>query len=155
MGYGADEIYTRMAMRSLELWRESFPTFFIPTGVLWAAREDHPYSVATRDTLTRAGVKHEILAADEMATRFPQMRWSEPQTFGMLEPESGALLARRAVAAVVEDAVRRGVAFEARQVSEPPDAGTVIYSCGPWLPKIFPEVLADRIFPTRQEVFFF
>src|SRR5690348_10797036 len=112
MGYGADEIYTRMAMRSLELWREFFPAFFVPTGVLWAAREDHPYSVATRETLARAGVKHEVLAADEMAERFPQMRWSDPRTFAMLEPESGALMARRAVAAVGEDAVRRGVALD-------------------------------------------
>ncbi|HEY1338553.1 MAG TPA: FAD-dependent oxidoreductase [Bryobacteraceae bacterium] len=155
MGYGSDEIYTRMAMRSLELWREFFPALFIPTGVLWASREDHPYSVATRATLARAGVKHEILSAAEMAARYPQMRWSEPRTFGIFEPESGALLARRAVAAVVEDAVRRGAAFEVRQVSEPPDAETVVYACGPWLPKIFPELLGDRIFPTRQEVFFF
>src|SRR5262252_6014515 len=28
MGYGADAIYTRMSMRSLELWREHFPQFF-------------------------------------------------------------------------------------------------------------------------------
>jgi glycine/D-amino acid oxidase-like deaminating enzyme len=29
------------------------------------------------------------------------------------------------------------------------------FACGPWLPKVFPSLLADRIFPTRQEVFFF
>jgi glycine/D-amino acid oxidase-like deaminating enzyme len=33
-------------------------------------------------------------------------------------------------------------------------AGTFIFAGGPWLPKIFPELLAERIFPTRQEVFF-
>jgi glycine/D-amino acid oxidase-like deaminating enzyme len=30
-----------------------------------------------------------------------------------------------------------------------------LFACGPWLPKVFPSVLGDRIFPTRQEVFFF
>ena len=30
-----------------------------------------------------------------------------------------------------------------------------VYACGPWLPKLFPEMLGERIFPTRQEVFFF
>jgi glycine/D-amino acid oxidase-like deaminating enzyme len=29
-----------------------------------------------------------------------------------------------------------------------------VFACGPWLPKLFPEVLGPRIFPTRQEVFF-
>src|SRR5205807_107245 len=33
-------------------------------------------------------------------------------------------------------------------------AGTFIFCCGPWLPKIFPDLLGERIFPTRQEVFF-
>src|SRR5438270_13724390 len=40
MGYGADEIYTRWAMRSRRLWIEFFdrvqqPELFHPTGVLW------------------------------------------------------------------------------------------------------------------------
>jgi glycine/D-amino acid oxidase-like deaminating enzyme len=34
-------------------------------------------------------------------------------------------------------------------------AGNYVFACGPWLPKIFPALLADRIHPTRQEVFYF
>jgi sarcosine oxidase len=34
-------------------------------------------------------------------------------------------------------------------------AGTFIFACGPWLPKLFPKVLAGRIRPTRQPVLFF
>ncbi len=34
-------------------------------------------------------------------------------------------------------------------------AGNYVFACGPWLPKIFPDLLADRIHPTRQEVFYF
>jgi len=30
-----------------------------------------------------------------------------------------------------------------------------VFACGPWLGKIFPDLLSGRIFPTRQEVFFF
>jgi glycine/D-amino acid oxidase-like deaminating enzyme len=33
-------------------------------------------------------------------------------------------------------------------------AGTFIFACGPWLSKVLPQLLRDRIFPTRQEVFF-
>jgi sarcosine oxidase len=34
-------------------------------------------------------------------------------------------------------------------------AGQYVFACGPWLPGIFPDFLAERIHPTRQEVFFF
>jgi glycine/D-amino acid oxidase-like deaminating enzyme len=30
-----------------------------------------------------------------------------------------------------------------------------VFACGPWLPKVFPALVGNRIFPTRQEVFFF
>jgi sarcosine oxidase len=34
-------------------------------------------------------------------------------------------------------------------------ADKYFFACGPWLPKVFPSLLGERIFPTRQEVFFF
>jgi glycine/D-amino acid oxidase-like deaminating enzyme len=34
-------------------------------------------------------------------------------------------------------------------------ASHYVFACGPWLPKIFPDLLANRIRPTRQEVFYF
>src|ERR1700733_15559061 len=45
MGYGADEIYTRWAMRSRDLWTEFFqqigrPELFQRTEVLWTPRPD-------------------------------------------------------------------------------------------------------------------
>src|SRR5450432_2920810 len=180
MGYGADEIYTRMAMRSLPLWRQLFDRagqkLFHQTGVIWMAREGEPYSVATCDTLRRAGVPMEIVPAAELAARYPQMRFDVPGIFGILEPESGALMARRAVAAVAAEAVLHGVTYATEAIAvvagsvgagtgsqatvrtqsgAPIRAGTFVFACGPWLPKIFPDVLADRIYPTRQEVFFF
>jgi sarcosine oxidase len=153
MGYGADEIYTRMALRSLSLWKALGRELFHRTGVLWIGREGDPYSAATRQTLQRLGIPAEILGGDEMARRYPQMRFHDPGLYGILEPESGALMARRAVAKVVADAVRMGVRYETTAVAPP--AGVTVYACGPWLPKLFPEILGQRIFPTRQEVFFF
>ena len=160
-GYGADEIYTRMAQRSLALWRELFdrigePLFHL-TGVLFLAREGHPASAATVETLRRCGVPMEVLPHEELARRYPQMRLEDRRAFAILETESGVLMARRAVAAVVRDAVEGGVRYEQRAVSGPGDlaAGAVVFACGPWLPKLFPGVLGNRVFPTRQEVFFF
>jgi glycine/D-amino acid oxidase-like deaminating enzyme len=175
MGYGEDEIYTRMSMRSLELWQDLFrqtgQPLFHRTGVLWMAREGDPYSVATQSTLAAAGVPMEIVPGGEMARRYPQMRLTDPKVYGIFEPQSGALMARRAVATVVEDAARRGMAYATEAVLAPSGrgpravvrtasgraihAGAFVFACGPWLPKLFPHLLGTRIYPTRQEIFFF
>jgi glycine/D-amino acid oxidase-like deaminating enzyme len=110
MGYGADAIYTQMALRSLSLWRKLFDEvgqpLFHRTGVLWIGRKGDAYSEATRLTLDKAGVPFEILSAADLTTRYPQMLAKDACCFGILEPESGALLARRAVAAVQQDLIR-------------------------------------------------
>jgi glycine/D-amino acid oxidase-like deaminating enzyme len=175
MGYGADEIYTRMAMRSLELWQDLFrqtgQPLFHRTGVLFMARLDDPYSDATKVTLAAAGVPMEIVPGEEIARRYPQMRLNDPEVYGIFEPESGALMARRAVAVVVEDAVRRGMTYATEAILAPSgsgplavvrtasgqsiNAGAFVFACGPWLPKLFPRLLGTRIYPTRQEIFFF
>lgn len=174
MGYGADAIYTRMALRSLALWQDlaerTGQVLFHRTGVLWMAREDDPYSSATRINLEAAGVPMEIVCGPELVTRFPQMRIADSGAYGILEPKSGALMARRGVAAVVEDAAREGMAWAVEAVRPPSGgrsarvltisgeairAGVFVFACGPWLPKLFPRLLGKRIFPTRQEVFFF
>jgi sarcosine oxidase len=161
MSYGADELYTRMSMRSLGMWRELFERtgkpLFHRTGVLFVARQDHPYSMAARDTLSRCGVPMEWLSSAALAERYPQMRLGGAGGCAVFEPESGVLMARRAVAAVVEDAIESGVIYQTRAVAGPGEiaGGSVVFACGPWLPKLFPDLLAKRLFRTRQEVFFF
>jgi monomeric sarcosine oxidase len=176
MGYGADEVYTRSSIRSLELWqslfRETEPSLFRPTGVLWLAPPGHGPTLETVSALARLGVAHEVLDAADLRRRFPQMRL-EGETWGLLEPQSGVLMARRAVQAVVDDAVRMGCHFQraaALPLTTPRarvldglatendgdlEADTFVLACGAWLPKVLADVLADRIFPTRQEVYFF
>src|SRR5450432_1768244 len=132
MGYGANEIYTRMAMHSLAQWQELFARtaqpLFHRTGVMLMAREDDAYSLATRDTLVRVSVPVEIVPATELARRYPQMQTGRGVfggVFGILEPESGALMARRAVATVVADAARHGVMYSTEAVSAPIGRDTI------------------------------
>ena len=174
MGYGPDEIYTRWAMRALPRWQELFArigrTLFYRTGVLWIARDSERYANDTLATLQKVGAHFEKLSRDGLQKRYPQIVFDEG-AWGILEPDSGVLMARRAVQAVVQDAVASGVDYLIEAVAAPAGhghldsvatgngkmirAGTFIFACGPWLPKIFPDLLGDRIFPTRQEVFFF
>lgn len=151
MAYGDDAIYTRGSLRSLAWWKEVCPLLFHRTGVLSTAAPDDPYFVASRKTLKTCGVPHEVLNHAAMRKRFPQLTLDHG-TSGIWEPESGVILARRAVQAVVETS---GVDYEIRTAGADLRGGTVVYACGPWLPKLFPEILRGRIRPTRQEVFFF
>ena len=169
--YGPNEIYTLWAQRSLTLWTGLFaesnrPELFERSGVLWTCPPGHPTAVQTRAALEKYAVPFQSLTHSEISARFPQFKFSS-QREAIFEPDSGVLLARRAVRAVVEAAVRNGVHYF-RDGALPTDgaevhttsgrvirAGTFVYACGPWLPKIFPLVLEGRIRSTRQEVFFF
>jgi sarcosine oxidase len=174
MGYGPDELYTRMSLRSLAAWQrlgeETREPLFHATGVLWLARTGHRYTADTLATLARVGVRHEALDAREIRARYPQFTLDD-DVWGIFEPESGALMARRAVQAAVREAVRAGADYRTAAVVPPEPrgrlaalrtedgttiaAGTFVFACGPWLPKVFRDLLGTRIFPTRQEVFFF
>jgi monomeric sarcosine oxidase len=175
MGYGADEIYTRWAERSLERWREFFaqinrPELFRQTGVLWMAGENDPYTISTLQTLEKVGVTFERLRRDELEYRYPQINFGA-WTWAIYEPMSGALMARRAVQSVANFVEQNGGDYQIGSVVAPAGKGRLggvvtrdgskigadafIFACGPWLPKVFPAVLRDRIHPTRQEVYFF
>ena len=174
MGYGADELYTRWSQRSLVQWRDFLGAvkqpLFLQTGVLWMAGNDDARLGETVATLKRCGVEFVEHDRASLEKRYPQIALEEIQK-GIFEPQSGVLLARRAVAAVVEDAVRRGLEYRSAQATNPREAGRIehivtsqgeriaagqfVFACGAWLGKIFPDVLGARIFPSRQEVFFF
>ncbi|HJZ79786.1 MAG TPA: FAD-dependent oxidoreductase, partial [Pyrinomonadaceae bacterium] len=131
---------------------------------------DDPYPLQTKGTLTRVGIPLESLTTSELARRFPQIG-RERISWAMLEPESGVLLARRAVRAVAGAAIGLGTNLLPAAVVTPTGQGKVhhvatadgrrisaavyVFACGPWLPKLFPEVVGDRIQPTRQEVYYF
>src|SRR6476661_2432180 len=177
MGYGPDAIYTRMAQSSFTRWQELFdrinrPELFQPTGVLWLARENDAYCEATLKTFQQNEVKFKRLDRSELQRRYPQLELGEI-SWGILEPESGILMARQAVQAGVGAASTVGVNYLQAAVKTPVHdsaaaklksiattsggevvAGKFIFACGPWLPKLFPGLLADLIHVTRQEVFF-
>ena len=171
MGYGDSGIYTRWARQSLRQWQRMFaaaaPPLFHRTGVLWIARDHDRYMASTLQTLQAMGVPHQRLTRAQLETRWPQIDFHEI-ALGVLEPDSGVLLARRAVAAVADAAVRAGAQLVSASAGQPVgrgrlqaitleptgtiDADLFVFACGPWLPKVFPALLGDRMFITRQEV---
>ncbi|HKX30265.1 MAG TPA: FAD-dependent oxidoreductase [Blastocatellia bacterium] len=173
MGYGTNEIYTRWSNQSLSWWTElsarTQPPLFHRTGVLWMAGPNDGYSGDITTTLQNVGIRFERLNRADLETRYPQINFDGIE-WGIYEPESGALMARRAVQVLFDEVIKGGADYRRAAVlplAESPRpselvtadgwkvrAGGFIFACGPWLPKLFPDLLAERIHPTRQEVFF-
>lgn len=172
-GYG-DLIYGQFAKKSLRQWqdlsgRTANPLFY-KTGVLRFSKAADPRITATVGTLVKLKIPHETLTQAQLEKRFPQF-FSGEASMGVYEPDSGALMARRAVQTLVQEMESSGIDVLLESVLRPPSKGKIdfvttasgrtiraaafVFACGPWLPKVFPHELGNRIFPTRQELFFF
>lgn len=167
VSYGGDPLYSSMAVDSLAQWdalsqRQSQPILH-KVGVLWFSTDDDASAKQSLEWLRASGLGRWEGDAAALRARFPQMRFADNET-GFIETGTGALIAGRGVQAVVADAsleVVRGKAESPKRLQNGIyevagiTARSLVYACGPWLPKIFPEVLGSRIFVTRQEVFHF
>ncbi len=174
MSYGADEIYTRLSWRSLEMWkdlaRQVGHPLYHETGVLWMARDKDPHAQKSVETLARVGVPHEKLNRSDLEKRYPQVAFGEV-SWAIWEPHAGALMARRSVHMLSQEVARLGAEVVAGRAVMPTgkghlasvatadgrsfEADAFVFACGPWLAKVFPELLGRRNLPTRQEVFYF
>lgn len=173
-GYGADAIYSELARRSLDEWRTLSERtarpdpLWHPAGVLWMAAGADAYTAETRVTLSQLKMPLEVLTPTDMRARYPHLA-TEGIEIALLERECGVVAARRAVRALVADLEQRGVRTLSARIAAPegkvralqtPAGSSVtgdgfVFTCGAWLPGLFPELLRGRIRPTRQVVTYF
>lgn len=172
--YGKDAIYSQMAWDSLADWSwlsaQSGLPIFHKVGALFFFGEREPYVTDTIEVHHQLNIPLEILDRAALIKRWPQINYSDIE-IGLYEPELGALMARRAVQTLVQQFVAAGGEYLQADVvplsidgpirtiqtrsGEYLSADQFVFACGPWLPKLFPTLLGSRIFPTRQEIFFF
>jgi len=171
--YGKDLIYSRMARDSLPEWQSlsaaaGLPIFH-PCGVLFFFPAEEAYVGETIAAHEALDLSTEPLSQAELASRFPMIDF-DGIAIGLYEPDFGALMARRAVQTLVDRFVRAGGAYLEGAVQAPQGeqlyevrlasgqivrAERFVFALGPWLPKMFPDVIGPRIRVTRQEVFYF
>ena len=169
--YGDREIYTRWSIRSWALWqqreRELGLRFLFPSGGLRvlddaAAAEQ----CAVFDRLTHP---YELLSSDDVRKRWPQVAYDGPEPI-LYEPASGTLAARDALIALTRYFVALGGRYLQARIDLPNKAGgrlngldvdgerivaeTFIFACGPWLPRMFTQLLGPMIKTPRRELFF-
>ena len=172
--YGKDGIYSRMAFDSLAEWKalsaESGLPIFVPHGVLFFTAAPDEYFRQSLEVNRALGLPIEELNRAQMQRRFPMIDFGGVEV-GMFEPGFGALMARRAVQTLVKRFVSAGGTYRHEQAHVPQQKGPLkavrlasgsmleadafVIATGPWLGKIFPGLLGQRIVPTRQEVFYF
>jgi glycine/D-amino acid oxidase-like deaminating enzyme len=170
--HGEDTFYARWSRASREAWivlgLAIGEPIFVEAGVLWFARREDGFEAASLGALAGLGIPVERLTPAEVATRWPGISVDD-LAFAVLEPEGGLLLARRGVAATAARAVTEGVTLELAEARpgrvegdrlvDVADASgrrwsgdQFVFACGPWLPKVFPDIAGDAIRVTKQDL---
>jgi glycine/D-amino acid oxidase-like deaminating enzyme len=173
--YGPEPIYVDMVRRAFELWEENERRWkrklYHRTGAVWMVTGPDEFVRASMPLLSQRGFPYQEIPTADARRRWPQIDFAGVR-WVLYEERAGYLLARASCAAAVEGFVREG--GEYREVRAEPgalatgaldgvrvaDGSTLsadeyVFACGPWLGRLFPDVLGPLISPTRQEVFFF
>lgn len=175
--YGTRTVYSKMALRALELWRAYDARWhaglFRSTGVLWMFGAGDAFGHASADALRTLDVRLESLTPAEASRRYPQIAFDAAVETVLWEPVGGYLLARRACEHVAGRFVAEGGEYRQAAVTTPiradgeplsgvdledgsrVEADVFVFACGPWLGGIFPDAIGRRVIATRQEVYYF
>jgi glycine/D-amino acid oxidase-like deaminating enzyme len=163
--HGPYSLYTETARRGRALWREleaeSGEALMVECGVVWFAHGEDGWEAESERTLTALGIPSERLDMREAARLFPSL--GGDLAFVLLEPEAGVLRAQRAVRALAAQAQAHGARLVRGSARPEPGAAVleggerlegdaVVWACGGWLGRLFPEHVAVRT--TRQELLF-
>ena len=157
--HGADAFYSRSARRALAHWRELGEGVLVESGVAWFARRENGWEADSEEVLRSEGISVERLAPEDGARLFgadggtPRVTVDD-LAFVLHEPEAGVLRAADGVRALVRRAQEAGATSlraEARPDggrvtagAEPLEADAVVWACGAWLARLFPELLRLR-----------
>ncbi|HEX7678654.1 MAG TPA: FAD-dependent oxidoreductase [Thermoanaerobaculia bacterium] len=173
--YGPDRVYVEMVKRAYELWDRigvsSGEPLYVETGALWLHRKDDAYVRSSVPILQELGFPVDHLTIADAARRYPQIDFRGVHSV-WLERRAGALSARRACGVVRDAFEKAGGNYRIGRVKPGPivsgsmttlqlddgsriEADGFVFACGPWLGKLFPDVIGDRVHPTRQEVYYF
>jgi glycine/D-amino acid oxidase-like deaminating enzyme len=167
------------ARRAMEKWRDWDATWGREMKIqLFYTTGDLIIRPTTTDAFLRnnkamwdkIGVKYDVLTKDEVQYRYPQYQVDDMEGF-LFEREAGFVRARRACEAVAGvfqqfggdlvitrawpttqmDGKMPGLQTSSGDLMQ---AGTYVFACGPWLRKVFPVLLGNRLRTPMGSVFY-
>lgn len=161
----AGQQWMRWANQAVERWKafdaEWADTIggqlFFTTGDLIMRVEPVQFTTRTLEWWQTEGIRHEVLDADEVRRRWPAIQVDDI-TVVLYEPDAGVVRARRACEAVgtvfrkLGGEIRIGHALLAEERGGTLEsialangdritADQFCFACGPWLPKVFPDLI--------------
>lgn len=161
-------IWTRWALQSIEAWKawdERYSAgrtpLFHTTGDIILREEMSPYLERTTAQWDDLGAEYEWLDPDEVNRRFPVIDNSR-YPIALYEPGAGVVRARAAIQSAAQQFRINGGSFVTARITpgdvqggrltgvtthdgETLTADTYVFACGPWLPKVLPEVMGNRL----------
>lgn len=176
--HGPDEHYARWQRHALQQWQDlevaSGERLFVLTGALWFASREDGFEAASLQALDRLGIPAERWSAQQLADRMPQAR-SDDLAWALYEPQAGALLARRAVAATARMLAQEGGEVRIGLAHPPAEtdgadgrlrlvrladggeltADAFVFAAGPWLPTLLGPLAGLELEVPQQEIIYF
>ncbi|XP_059005521.1 peroxisomal sarcosine oxidase [Mustela lutreola] len=145
-----EDFYTQMMDECYQIWaqleREAGTQLHRQTGLLLLGMKENSELKTIQATLSRQGVEHQCLSAEELKQCFPNVRLARGEV-GLLDKSGGVLYADRALRAL-QDAIQRlgglvrdgekveeikpGQPITVRSTSRSYQARSLIITAGPW-----------------------
>jgi glycine/D-amino acid oxidase-like deaminating enzyme len=164
--FGAEDDVTRSAWSARSLWRdveqEISAELFVEVGCMAFVQHDSEWDLAGERVMREMEIPLERIPAAEAARYFPDVN-VEDCSHVLYQPAAGVLRARDAVRAMAADAIANGARFLGGW-AQPRGAGLeldgreleadhVVWACGAWAKRLFPELLAGET--VQHDIFYF
>ncbi len=175
-GYDDRAVYSDWAFRAMAEWkareREFGKRLMYPAERLQMTASLTRGLAAQRAIFDRLKIPYEIVGQDELRRRYPQINFDDIGVAFVETPASSAVLkARESVVAVADRFAAKGGTLRIALAKPGAAAGRTladldlggngklsaslfIFACGPWLPKLFPQILGRKISSPRRELYY-
>ncbi|GBD31753.1 Monomeric sarcosine oxidase [bacterium HR33] len=178
--YAERELWVRLANEAIDRWMEweeewarpfKMHLFFNTGDLILRADPEDRFIVNNRASWDKLGIPYEVLSIEEVRYRWPQIN-VEGMNAALYEPRAGVARARRSCEVVAESFRQSGGNLVIAKATLGPrssgrldhivldgkeslSAGQYVFACGPWLPKVLPEVMEDRLRTPLGRVIYF
>ena len=175
LAYGDDKIYTELTNNSFDFWeklsKESERKLYDECGMLWrVSQDDNSYITKSKKHIENTGNKIQEISKKEAKEKYPLINFDDINEI-YFEKRAGALMASRCCKQVVRKFKKNGgkvflgeVKIDEKNLDKKSsitingniiEADKFVIACGPWNRKLFPEMLEDTTYISRQEVYYF
>jgi len=178
--YAERELWVRLASQAIDRWKERnedwakpfrMQLFFATGDLIFRAEAEDRSIVNNKKTWDKLGLPYETPSIDDVRREYPQIR-TEGMTTVLFEPRAGVARARRSCEVVAEAFRQKGGKIVIARGRLGPSAGgklqhlpldtgemlgadQYVFACGPWLPKVLPEIMTDRLRTPLGRVVYF